>query len=290
MAEPSDAAPTSRITSDMSNTIQIKSKEKTKQKEFSVATFNVRGLTKDLKKTNLSTDIDRYNIDLCCLQETKIKNGCDVYKKKHRIICFPMEDEHYGMGFVINKRWETCIHKTWRVNDRLAVIQIKMCNEKKLKQKTPFVEKMEGLKMKIKLAKEKVCNRYRLIRRKLKLKFIKEDKTQRNLLTVINVYAPHSEITRKNPEEGDILYGKVEELIQKTRKETKLLIVSGDFNSEIGKRTSDDSCIGRFSSGIRNDNGQNLINFCEANDLLISNTCFQHSQKHRTTKEQTKIL
>ena len=32
-----------------------------------------------------------------------------------------------------------------------------------------------------------------------------------------------------------------------------------------------------------------MINFCEANNLIISNTCFQHSQRHRTTWEQIRI-
>ena len=35
-------------------------------------TFNVRGLTKDTKNDQLASDIDKYKIDICCLQECKI--------------------------------------------------------------------------------------------------------------------------------------------------------------------------------------------------------------------------
>ena len=32
-----------------------------------------------------------------------------------------------------------------------------------------------------------------------------------------------------------------------------------------------------------------MLNFCETNDLKISNTCFKHSQRHRTTWELIRV-
>ena len=32
-----------------------------------------------------------------------------------------------------------------------------------------------------------------------------------------------------------------------------------------------------------------MINFCEFNSLLVTNTCFQHSQRHKTTWEQIRV-
>ena len=46
----------------------------------------------------------RSKVDLCCLQETKIKEGCDSRVKKNRLICLPTENENYGMGFIISKK------------------------------------------------------------------------------------------------------------------------------------------------------------------------------------------
>ena len=38
-------------------------------KEISIATFNVRGITKDEKKTNLAVDLNRYKIDMKILKD-----------------------------------------------------------------------------------------------------------------------------------------------------------------------------------------------------------------------------
>ena len=104
---------------------------KINKKELNIGTFNVRGMTKKEKKANLATDMIRYKIDLCCLQETKIKEGCDSRVKKNRLICLPTENEHYGMGFIISKKMKKFVHKVWRVNDRIAVNTTKTRREEK---------------------------------------------------------------------------------------------------------------------------------------------------------------
>ena len=297
MVEAGNAAPADQnMVSNMFKISQIRNKTRAQSKEFSVATFNVRGLTQDLKKVNLATDLDRYNVDVCCLQETKIKDGIDCNissqssKNSHRLICFPTKSEHYGMGFMIHEKWIKLVHKAWTVNDRIAVLQIKSEQNKQKEDNQIKVAKGEGLKLTFKNIKQKVFNRYRTFRRKLKIKFMKVKPQERHLITIINVYGPHSEITKKKPEERDQLYKKLDEVIDSTRKGTSLMIIAGDFNSEVGRRNDDDTCIGRYSSGERNENGQSMINFCEANDLLLSNTCFQHPQRHITTWEQTRTM
>ena len=110
-----------------------------------------------------------------------------------------------------------------------------------------------------------------------------------HIITVINVYGPHTGITKTNPQEAEKFYDKLNEIIKEQRKTTSLLVIAGDFNSVVGKRTDDDNCLGKHSSGVRNRNGQNMINFCEFNSLLVTNTCFQHSQKHKTTWEQIRV-
>ena len=50
------------------------------RKKFSIEPFNVRGLTSNMKnellnKVSMFVDVD---VDVCCLQEPKIKNGVDM--------------------------------------------------------------------------------------------------------------------------------------------------------------------------------------------------------------------
>ena len=50
--------------------------DKNNDKNFNIATFNVRGMTNDHKKYQLVKDMIRYNVDVCCkLQETKVQEG-----------------------------------------------------------------------------------------------------------------------------------------------------------------------------------------------------------------------
>ena len=56
-----------RVAGDLSNSIRTQGK-----KIFKLGTFNVRGLTKDVKQKQLSTDMTKYGLDVACIQETKI--------------------------------------------------------------------------------------------------------------------------------------------------------------------------------------------------------------------------
>ena len=69
------------------------------RKKFSIGTFNVRGLTSNIKKELLNKDIEKLCVDVCCLQETKIKKGFDINISNNRLICFPTEKSHYDNGF-----------------------------------------------------------------------------------------------------------------------------------------------------------------------------------------------
>ena len=73
----------------------------------------------------------KYKVDICCLQETKIKNGVDKDVKGNRLICLQSESKHYGNGFMISNTWKHNIHKCWKVTDRVAVLQLKVSNKKK---------------------------------------------------------------------------------------------------------------------------------------------------------------
>ena len=76
-------------------------------KNFNIATFNVRGKAKDYKKEQLGRDMKNYNVDVCCLQETKLAQGINKDVKDHKIIAFGLNQIEYGNGFVINKNGKT---------------------------------------------------------------------------------------------------------------------------------------------------------------------------------------
>ena len=50
-----------------------------------------------------------------------------------------------------------------------------------------------------------------------------------------------------------------------------------------------ETCIGRHLELYKNNNGDYLINFCQNNELLLTNTCFKHKQSHLTNWQQTRI-
>ena len=78
--------------------------------KFYPATFNVRGLSKDIKQDELKQDMELYSIDICSLQETKIKEDKDIKVGNHRLITFAAECEHYGTGFMLSPKWADKIH------------------------------------------------------------------------------------------------------------------------------------------------------------------------------------
>ena len=81
--------------------------------------YNVRGLTNTEKQEQLARDIDVLNLDVCCLQETKITDGlhADIEVKKHKVMSLQSASPHYGNGFVIRQ-------KRKKLSDRVSVFQL----------------------------------------------------------------------------------------------------------------------------------------------------------------------
>ncbi|GFS16078.1 spermidine synthase [Elysia marginata] len=79
------------------------------------SSFNVRGLNSDLRQEQLTEDLETYNIDVLCLQETKIKNGVDKNVNGQRLLCYQTNTRFYGCGFLINKKWINHVYQPWKV-------------------------------------------------------------------------------------------------------------------------------------------------------------------------------
>ncbi|GFN84368.1 endonuclease-reverse transcriptase [Plakobranchus ocellatus] len=57
----------------------------------------------------------------------------------------------------------------------------------------------------------------------------------------------------------------------------------GDFNAKVGEGASKRQGLGPYGLGVRNERGETLLNFCEANDMMILNTWYQQHPRRRYT-------
>ena len=93
-------------------------------------------------------------------------------------------------------------------------------------------------------------------------------------ITVIQAYAPTS-----NPEEAEVaqLYGDIQDILELTCKKDVLFII-GDSTAKVGSQETP-GVTGKFDLGVRNEEGQRLIWFCQENTLVIANTLFQQHKR-----------
>ena len=89
-------------------------------------------------------------------------------------------------------------------------------------------------------------------------------------ITVIQVYAPTS-----NAEEAEVewFYENLQDLLELTPKRDVLFIIE-DWNAKVESQEIP-GVTGKFGLGRRNEAGQRLIEFCQENALVITNTLFQ---------------
>ena len=227
-----------------------------KNLEIKIGSFNVRGLNSNLRKELLNEDLIKYDLDIICLQETKIQNGTDINIGNSRLICFESDSRHYGNGFLINKSWKNSIHRVWRVNDRMCVIQFKAKNENLVS-----IINVYGPTLKISEQDQDIREQF-----------------YKDLNSTLKILEKSSFITLIAGDFNSKVGRRVEDQL------------SSDGILECG-----DTCLGRYSRGRRNENGSALIDFCESNKLFIANSAFQHPARHQTTwvgqrRSQDKII
>jgi len=101
-----------------------------KYTKLRIGTHNIRGGLTSIRKAYLDEDIQVYNIDLICPQETTIKDGYDQVHKHCRIICFESDNPQYGLRFLAHKRISNNIKGFWKVCDGICVIQLELSPNK----------------------------------------------------------------------------------------------------------------------------------------------------------------
>ena len=102
--------------------------------------------------------------------------------------------------------------------------------------------------------------------------------TMVNKRVQIQPYAPTS-----NAEETEVerFYEDLQDLSELTPKKDVLFII-GDWNAKVGSQETP-GVTGKFGLGIQNEAGQRLIEFCQENALVITNTLFQQHKRRLYT-------
>ena len=97
-------------------------------------------------------------------------------------------------------------------------------------------------------------------------------------ITVIQVYAPTS-----NAEEAEVewFYEDLQDLLEITPKKDGLFII-GDWTAKVGTQETPE-VTEKFGLGVQNEAGQRLIEFCQENALVITNTLFQQYKRQLYT-------
>ena len=97
-------------------------------------------------------------------------------------------------------------------------------------------------------------------------------------ITVIQVYAPTS-----NAEEAEVewFYEDLQDLLELKPKKEVLFIIE-DWNAKVGSQETP-GVTDKFGLGVQNEAGQRLIEFCQENALVISNSLFQQHKRRLYT-------
>ena len=93
-------------------------------------------------------------------------------------------------------------------------------------------------------------------------------------ITIIQIYAPTS-----NAEAAEVerFYEDLQDLLELTPPKDILFII-GDWNAKVGSQEIP-GVTGKFGLGVKNEAGQRLTEFCQANALVIANTLSQQHKK-----------
>ena len=97
-------------------------------------------------------------------------------------------------------------------------------------------------------------------------------------ITVIQVYAPNSKAEKADV---DWFYEDLQDLLELTPKKDVLFMI-GDWNANVGSQEIS-GVTDKFSLRVKNEAGQRLIEFCQENPLVITNTLFQQHKRRLYT-------
>ena len=103
-------------------------------------------------------------------------------------------------------------------------------------------------------------------------------KANHSNITEIQAYAPTGNIEKAEVEQFN---EDLQNLLELTLKKD-VLFIRGDWNAKVGSQETP-GVTGKFGLGIQNEAGQRLIEFCQENTLVITNTLFQQHKRRLYT-------
>ena len=97
-------------------------------------------------------------------------------------------------------------------------------------------------------------------------------------ITVMQIHSPTS-----NAEKAEVewFYEDLQDLLELIPQKDVLFII-GDWNAKVGSQETP-GVTDKFGLGIQNEPGQRLIEFCQENALVITNTLFQQHKRRLYT-------
>jgi hypothetical protein len=101
------------------------------------------------------------------------------------------------------------------------------------------------------------------------------------IATVITVYGPNEDETA---EMKDKFW---EQLSLVTESCKGNIYVAGDMNSRVGKNAEGSGVIGRHGEDKKTNNGTRLMEYCLLNNLILTNTFYEHKNIHKYTRQGT---
>lgn len=90
-------------------------------------------------------------------------------------------------------------------------------------------------------------------------------------VNILQIYAPTTD--KKYDDEVETLYNNINNVL-KSLKNDQITIILGDFNAKIGKGRRSD-LVGDYGLGESNQRGDRLYEFCQNNDMIVTNTWFK---------------
>ena len=97
-------------------------------------------------------------------------------------------------------------------------------------------------------------------------------------ITVIQVYAPTSSAEEAEVEQ---VYENLQDLLELTPQKDVFFVI-GVWNAKVRSQETPE-VTGKFGLGVQNEAGQRLIEFCQENTLVITNTLFQQHKRRLYT-------
>ncbi|KAI5751342.1 hypothetical protein M8J77_006574 [Diaphorina citri] len=94
--------------------------------------------------------------------------------------------------------------------------------------------------------------------------------SEKRNINIIQVYAPTAD---KSDEEIESFYEDIKKVLRTTKKHDVTMIL-GDFNAKVGD-IEVDGVTGAFGLGDRNERGDRLVEFCQDEEMVITNTTFK---------------